>query len=72
MVTLAGQVMVGFSLSLTVTVNIQLAEPSELVAVQVTVVVPFGNAPPEAIGAQTTVGTGQPVVVVEKLTTAVH
>jgi hypothetical protein len=70
-VTLAGQVIVGGSLSVTVTVNVQLAEPSLLVAVQETVVTPFGKANPEA-GVQTTVGTGHPVVIVEKVSVAVH
>jgi hypothetical protein len=35
-----------------------------LVAVQVTVVVPTGNEPPEAVGEHITVGVGQPVAVV--------
>ena len=47
-VMLAGQDMVGFSLSFTVTVNEQVAVlPDESVAVAVTVVVPFGKAEPE-------------------------
>ncbi len=46
---LAGQVMAGGCVSLTVTVNIQLAVWLEVsVAVQVTVVVPFGNVDPDA------------------------
>jgi hypothetical protein len=56
---LAGQVMLGFSLSLTVTVKLQEPVlPEVSVAVQVTVVVPFGNIAPEA-GLQATVAPGQ-------------
>jgi len=45
---LAGQLMTGFSVSLTVTVNEQLdVLPAASVAVLVTVVVPFGKAEPE-------------------------
>src|SRR5215813_1225429 len=40
-------------------------------AVQVTVVVPFANAEPEA-GTHTTVGTGKPVAVGVNVVTAVH
>jgi hypothetical protein len=48
-VMLAGQLIVGFSLSLTVTVNEQLPVLLEAsVTLQVTVVVPFGNAKPDA------------------------
>ena len=48
-VMLAGQVMVGFSASLTVTVNEQLPVlPAWSVAEQVTVVVPTGKVEPEA------------------------
>lgn len=64
-VTLAGQVMAGGVTSLTVTVNVQTessAVPGALLAVQVTVVVPFGNAVPEA-GTQVTVGMGHPSAV---------
>ena len=46
---LAGQIATGFSLSVTVTVNVQLDElPEGSVAVAVTVVVPIGNELPEA------------------------
>jgi hypothetical protein len=48
--------------SLIITVNVQLDEPQELVAVQVTVVVPAANVLPDA-GEQTTVGEGVPVAV---------
>lgn len=53
--------------------NVQEVDPWLLVAVQVTVVVPTGNAKPEA-GVQVTVGTGQPadVVGVVKVLTEVH
>src|SRR5947208_6182451 len=48
-VMLAGQVMDGFSVSLTVTSNWQvLLLPAASLAVQVTWVVPFGNAEPVA------------------------
>jgi hypothetical protein len=70
-VMFAGQFRVGASLSFTVTVNEQLAEPSLLVAVQLTVVVPFGKALPDA-GVQVTVGGAQPVVVVLNVTVAAH
>jgi hypothetical protein len=49
-------------LSLIVTVNVQLDDPHELVAVQVTIVVPAANVLPDA-GEQTTVGEGVPVAV---------
>jgi hypothetical protein len=56
---LAGQVITGFSVSLTVTVKVQVAVLPELsVAVQVTVVVPLGKVEPEG-GLQTTVTPGQ-------------
>ena len=56
---LAGQVITGFSVSLTVTVNVQLAVlPDASVAVLVTVVVPFGKVEPEG-GLLTTVTPGQ-------------
>ena len=48
--------------SLIVTLNEQLDEPQELVAVQVTVVVPVANVDPE-VGEQVTVGVGVPVAV---------
>jgi hypothetical protein len=55
----AGQLVVGFSVSLTVTENVQLAVWLDVsVAVQVTVVDPLGNAVPEA-GEQPTVTPGQ-------------
>ena len=64
---------VGDCMSLTVTVNVQLASggvPFE--AVHVTVVVPFGNANPEA-GTQVTVGDGHPSAVGGvNVVTAVH
>src|SRR5258708_4407161 len=54
----AGQVITGFSVSLTVTMKLQLATLPELsVAVQVTVVVPTGKMDP-GCGLQTTVGLG--------------
>ena len=44
----AGQVITGASVSLTVTINVQVsALPAGSVAIQVTVVVPTGNAEPE-------------------------
>ena len=56
---LAGQAITGFSVSLTVTVNEQLAVlPAASVAVLVTVVVPFGKVEPEG-GLLTTVTPGQ-------------
>jgi hypothetical protein len=46
---LAGQVMAGGCVSLTVTVNWQVAElPEASLTEQLTVVVPFGNVEPEA------------------------
>src|SRR5687767_3124521 len=45
---LAGQVIVGFCTSTTVTVNVQVATPQILVAVAVTVVVPTGKNVPDA------------------------
>ena len=58
-VTLAGQVIDGGWVSLTVTVKVQEPVLFELsVAVQVTVVVPLGKVEPEA-GEQTTVVPGQ-------------
>jgi hypothetical protein len=56
---LAGQVIIGISVSLTVTVNEQLAVlPAASVAVQVTVLVPFANVEPLA-GEQLLVTPGQ-------------
>jgi hypothetical protein len=58
-VWLAGQVIAGGCVSLTVTVNEQLAVlPLVSVAVQFTVVVPFGNVEPLA-GLQTATTPGQ-------------
>lgn len=58
-VMLPGQVIEGGWLSLTVTVKLQLAVLVDVsVAVHVTVVVPFGNAVPDA-GLQATVTPGQ-------------
>ncbi len=72
-VTFAGQVITGFSVSATVTVNEQVdVLPDASVAVLVTVVVPFGNVEPDA-GLETTVTPGQlSVAVTLKLTTAEH
>ena len=59
LVIFAGHAMVGFSVSLTVTVKVHVAVlPDASVAVQVTVVVPFGKAVPEA-GEQLVVTPGQ-------------
>ena len=45
----AGQVTTGASVSLTVTINVQVsALPTASIAMQVTVVVPTGNTEPEA------------------------
>lgn len=60
-VMLLGHVIVGFSVSLTVTVKLHglaLMFPLASVAVQVTVVVPFENVEPEA-GVQLAVAPGQ-------------
>src|SRR5438876_251645 len=73
-VMLAGQVMLGGWTSLTVTVKVQaLVLPLVSVAVQVTVVIPFGKAKP-LVGRQATVAPGQLSVAegAAKLTTAVH
>lgn len=60
---LAGQVIVGACVSLTVMVKEQLAsEPMPFVAVQLTVVVPFVKELPDG-GLQSTVALGQPVAV---------
>jgi hypothetical protein len=54
-----GQVIAGFSVSFTVTVNVQLCVLSDAsVAVHVTVVMPFGKVEPEA-GEQAAVAPGQ-------------
>lgn len=70
---LAGQVMVGFSVSLMVTVNEQEAKPQLLVAVIVTVVVPILKKVPLAsplplpvvapVNVYVSAGTGIPVTV---------
>jgi hypothetical protein len=72
---LAGQLMVGSSLSLTVTSKLHEAgEPTPLVAVHCTVDVPTGNVCGEVMLVapilQSTVGLGVPVAVTEKLTEA--
>jgi hypothetical protein len=67
LVTLAGHVMFGAWVSLTVTVNEQLGPA----VVQVTVVVPFGKNDPDA-GEQATVPQPPPVVVGANVTTAPH
>ena len=59
----------GRVLATTVTVKEQPTEPAIFVAVQLTVVVPTGNALPEA-GLLTTVGAGMPVAATVKFTTA--
>ena len=68
---LAGQVIAGFSVSFTVTWNVQLdVFPEASVAVAVTVVAPTGNVDPEA-GEAETVAPGQlSVTGIWKLTTA--
>jgi hypothetical protein len=72
-VMLAGQVMVGFSVSLMVTVNMQLAVKfTASVAVQDTVVVPLGKLEPDG-GVQTKLSPGQlSVTVGAKVTTVAH
>ena len=80
-----GQEMVGFSLSVTVTVKVQVGEPPVLVAVQVTVVMPLGKAKeplrvglvvvPMVVGpgmVQVMIGVGQPVAVTVNDSVAVH
>ena len=57
----AGQALIT-GVSLIVTLNEQLDEPQEFVAVQVTLVVPVANVEPEA-GEQDTVAAGVPVAV---------
>ena len=69
-----GQVILGFWLSLTITVNVQVAvNPTASVAVQVTVVVPTLNSEPEA-GLQIVATPGQLSVAVGEayVTTALH
>jgi hypothetical protein len=72
-VTLAGQAIAGACISTTVTVNEHEAVlPLESVAVELTVVVPFGKAEPDG-GLLTTVTPGQlSVAVTVKFTTAEH
>jgi hypothetical protein len=69
----AGQMMTGGWLSFTVTVKLQVAvAPTESVAVQTTVVAPFGKVEPE-VGAHTTAKPGiSSVAVTVKVTTAEH
>ena len=69
----AGQVMLGFSVSLTVTVKLQLVLLlDESVAVQVTVLVPFAKLDP-LIGVQATLTPAQlSVAVAANVTTALH
>jgi hypothetical protein len=69
-VKFGGQVIIGGSLSLTVTVKLQVASGATLLeAVQLTVVLPLGNTLPDG-GVQVTVGDGRPVVITLKLTEA--
>lgn len=72
-VMFAGQVSVGFCISLTVTGKLQEPVlPAASVAMQVTVVMPFGNAEPE-LGEQVTLPTPEQLslaVGVVKVTTA--
>ena len=69
----AGQVITGASVSLTVTINVQVsALPTGSIAIHVTVVVPTENAEPEA-GLQAIEAPAQlSVTVPEKVTTALH
>jgi hypothetical protein len=69
-VMLDGQVIDGGVVSTTCTVNMQLeGDPTPLLAVQVTVVIPIGKVLPDA-GLHITIGTGHPVAVgVLKVTT---
>src|SRR5205085_5650958 len=69
----AGQLTIGFSVSLTVTVNVQEAVlPAASVAVELTDVVPTGKVEPDA-GLETIVTPGQlSVAVTVKFTTALH
>jgi hypothetical protein len=54
----AGQLICGFSVSLTITMKEQVAiNPAASVTVQLTVVVPLGNADPD-VGLQTTAPAG--------------
>jgi hypothetical protein len=67
----AGQVIVGFSVSWTITLKLQLAVPHTLEAVQLTVLVPTEKALPEA-GVQVTVGVGLPVALGLNVSVAEH
>jgi hypothetical protein len=69
---LFGQLTLGTWLSLTVTVKLHVAVLlDESVAVQVTVVVPFGKVEPE-LGLQATVAQGQLLKGCVNVTTAEH
>ena len=72
--TSLAQVMVGFWVSLTVTVKLQvLVRPTASVAVEVTVVVPFGKVDPEAgVELMVTVPGQLSVAVTVNVTTAPH
>ena len=71
-VRFVGQLLiVGGWLSTTTTLNEQLEMPQLFEAVQFTVVVPTGNAVPDA-GVHTTVGVGVPDAVGAKVTTVEH
>src|SRR2546426_1010662 len=69
--TSAGQVIVGRSLSLTITVKEQLVAPLSLEAVQLTLLVPTVNALPDA-GVQVTIGSGLPVALGLNVSVAEH
>src|SRR5437016_2198390 len=72
-VTLGGQIIVGFCVSMTVTVNVQvIVLPTASVAVEVTVVVPYGKLLPEP-GLEINVTPGQlSVAVTVKVTLLEH
>ena len=67
----AGQLMAGASVSWTVMVNEQEASPATFEAEQETVFVPTGNELPEG-GEQVISGSGKPVALGLKMTTAEH
>ena len=75
-VKFGGHVIAGGSVSLTVTVNEQVAVPALFKAVQTTVVVPTGNEKGEVITVEpilhVTVGAGLPVVVGAKASVRAH
>jgi hypothetical protein len=75
-VMLPGQLGTGRSVSLTVTVKLQLVSPQLLDAVQLTRVVPFGKLSPlvtnSPLVVQVTVGTGLPVAVTVNATLLEH